>query len=187
MLKDLPGQGPERGDIYRRIGVEPIINGATTMTYLGGSIMPPPVVEAMRQASECFVDLFELQDAVGRRIAELTRNEAAFVSGGAAAGLFLSAVVCMARDMDEGVVRPDELTGSRATSSSSPAIGSRTTRQWSLPAGGSSSSGPQVGTSEADLLAAIGPDTAGILYVAGDARRRGHAPNRGSGRRGARP
>ena len=40
------------GAIYRRIGVEPIINGATTMTYLGGSLMPPEVVEAMRQASE---------------------------------------------------------------------------------------------------------------------------------------
>ena len=111
MIKDLPDHGPERGAIYRRIGVEPIINGATTMTYLGGSLMPPEVVEAMRQASECFVDLYELQDAVGRRIAELTRNEAAFVAGGAAAGLFLSAVVCMARDTDDGVLRPDELDG----------------------------------------------------------------------------
>ena len=70
----------ERGAIYRRIGVEPIINGATTMTYLGGSLMPPEVIEAMREASDAFVDLDELQDAVGRRIAELTRNEAAFVS-----------------------------------------------------------------------------------------------------------
>ena len=41
----------ERGAIYRRIGVEPIINGATTMTYLGGSLMPPEVIEAMREAS----------------------------------------------------------------------------------------------------------------------------------------
>ena len=97
--------------IYRRIGVEPIINGATTITILGGSLMPPEVVEAMRQASECFVDLYELQAAVGRRIAELTRNEAAFVSGGAAAGLFLSAAVCMARDTDDGILRPAELDG----------------------------------------------------------------------------
>ena len=58
------GERAERGAIYRRIGVEPIINGATTMTYLGGSLMPPEVVEAMRQASEAFVDLYELQDAV---------------------------------------------------------------------------------------------------------------------------
>ena len=42
------------------------------MTYLGGSLMPPEVLDAMRQAAECFVDLYELQAAVGRRIAELT-------------------------------------------------------------------------------------------------------------------
>ena len=81
------------------------------MTYLGGSLMPPEVVEAMRQASESYVDLNELQDAVGRRIAELTRNEAAFVSGGAAAGLFLSAIVCMSRDTAEPLVRPTDLDG----------------------------------------------------------------------------
>ncbi len=167
MLKDLPDHGPERGDIYRRIGVEPIINGATTMTYLGGSIMPPPVVEAMRQASECFVDLYELQDAVGRRIAELTRNEAAFVSAGAAAGLFLSAVVCMARDMDEGVIRPDELDGlprdfliqSAHRIAYDPAV--------ELAGGRLVEIGTAGGTSEADLLGAIGPGTAGILHVAG--------------------
>ena len=111
MLKDLRDpatNATEPGAIYRRIGVEPIVNGATTLTYLGGSLMPPEVLDAMRQAAECFVDLYELQTAVGRRIAELTRNEAAFVSGGAAAGMFLSAVVCMARDVGDGIVRPSE-------------------------------------------------------------------------------
>ena len=121
----------------------------------------------MRQASECFVDLYELQDAVGRRIAELTRNEAAFVSGGAAAGLFLSAVVCMARDMDEGVIRPDELDGlprdfliqSGHRIPYDPAV--------ELAGGRLVEIGTAGGTSEADLLGAIGPGTAGILYVAG--------------------
>jgi L-seryl-tRNA(Ser) seleniumtransferase len=68
------------GAIYRRLGVEPIVNGRSTFTILGGSLMPPEVLEAMRQAAACFVDLTELQEAVGRRLAELTRNEAAFVS-----------------------------------------------------------------------------------------------------------
>src|SRR5258705_7683446 len=93
------------GAIYRRLGVEPIVNGRSTFTILGGSMMPPEVLEAMRQAAASFVDLIELQEAVGRRLAELTRNEAAFVSGGAAAGLFLSAAVCMARGRDDGVLR----------------------------------------------------------------------------------
>jgi uncharacterized pyridoxal phosphate-dependent enzyme len=161
------GAGPERGAIYRRIGVEPIINGATTMTYLGGSLMPPEVVEAMRQASECFVDLYELQDAVGRRIAELTRNEAAFVSGGAAAGLLLSAVACMARDTDDGIVRPGELEGLPREFliqrphriPYDPAI--------ELAGGRLVEVGGPGGTSTTDVEGAIGPGTAGILYVAG--------------------
>ena len=93
---------------HRRLGVEPIVNGRSTFTILGGSLMPPQVLEAMREAAACFVDLTELQVAVGRRLAALTRNEAAFVSGGAAAGLFLSAAACMARRTDDGVLRPAE-------------------------------------------------------------------------------
>ena len=62
MFKDLPDDGPERGAIYRRIGVEPIINGATTMTYLGGSLMPPEVTDAMAAAARAFVDMDELQE-----------------------------------------------------------------------------------------------------------------------------
>jgi L-seryl-tRNA(Ser) seleniumtransferase len=98
-----------QGDIYRRIGVEPVINGRSTFTILGGSLMAPEVLEAMRQASECFVDLEELQAAVGQRVARLTRNEAAFVCGGAAAGLFLSAAACMTRGTLDGILRLDEL------------------------------------------------------------------------------
>lgn len=165
--RDLATSAAERGDVYRRIGVEPIINGATTMTYLGGSLMPPEVVDAMRQASECFVDLYELQAAVGRRIAELTRNEAAFVSGGAAAGLFLSAAVCMARDTEDGTLRPSELDGlprdfiiHRAQRFPyAPAI--------ELAGGRLVEIGSETGTSEAELTEAIGPGTAGILFVAG--------------------
>jgi L-seryl-tRNA(Ser) seleniumtransferase len=159
--------GPEAGDVYRRIGVEPIINGATTMTYLGGSLMPAEVVEAMRQASESFVDLYELQEAVGRRIAELTRNEAAFVSGGAAAGLFLSAAACMTRDTDDGILDtadldrlPREFVIHRAHRIPYDAA-------IKLAGGRLVEIGSEAGTSEADLTQAMGPRTAGILYVAG--------------------
>ncbi|MFL5757095.1 MAG: hypothetical protein ACJ77N_12445, partial [Chloroflexota bacterium] len=74
--RDIDGD-PDRGAIYRRLGVEPIVNGRSTFTILGGALMPPVVLEAMRQAAESFVDLVELEAAVGRRIAELTHNEAA--------------------------------------------------------------------------------------------------------------
>jgi len=111
MIGDRGGDAgvPETGGIYRRLGVEPIINGRSTFTILGGSLMPPAVLDAMRQAADSFVDLSELEEAVGRRLADLTHNEAAFVSGGAAAGLFLGAAAAMARDTEDGVLRLADL------------------------------------------------------------------------------
>jgi seryl-tRNA(Sec) selenium transferase len=76
--------------IYDDLGVRPIVNASATLTRLGGSIMPPKVLEAMADASRCFVDLDELQLRVGERLAELTGNEAAYVCTGAAAGLVLA-------------------------------------------------------------------------------------------------
>jgi len=79
-------------DIYEELGIRPVINAAATYTKLGGSIMPPEVRAAMTAAANSFIDLFELQEKVGNRIAELTHNEAAYVSSGAAAGITLSTI-----------------------------------------------------------------------------------------------
>ncbi len=73
--------------IYRRLGIRTVINGNATLTRLGGSIMPPVVVDAMAEASKHFVDIIELQQRVGEELARLTHNEAAYVSCGAAAAL----------------------------------------------------------------------------------------------------
>src|SRR3954452_21019528 len=83
-------------DIYEELGVERIINCATTYTRLGGSIMAPEVAQAMADAHNAFVDIPALVEAVGRRLASLTNNEAAYVSNGAAAGLSLAtaAAIC---------------------------------------------------------------------------------------------
>lgn len=82
-------------DIYDELGVRKIINGIATVTSLGGSIMPPEVIQAMSEASKHFVSIDELQKKVGEKIAELTKNEAAYVSCGAAAGLALSTAACI--------------------------------------------------------------------------------------------
>ena len=76
---------------YQSLGIRPVINAYATVTKFGGSLMPPEVLSAMSQAAGSFVDLAQLQRRVGERIAELTRNEAAYVTSGAAAGVMLSA------------------------------------------------------------------------------------------------
>src|SRR6516164_123961 len=81
---------------YAALGVRPVINAAATLTRLGGSRMPRQVLEAMWAAAEQFVDLVELQQRVGERIAERTHNEACYVSSGAAAGIALAVAACIA-------------------------------------------------------------------------------------------
>jgi D-glucosaminate-6-phosphate ammonia-lyase len=83
-------------DIYESLGVRKIINGSATLTMLGGSIMPREVMDAMAEASRHFIDMDQLQEKAGKRIAEWTRNEAGYISSGAAAGLVLSTAACIA-------------------------------------------------------------------------------------------
>ena len=82
-------------NIYESLGIRPVINAQATLTRLGGSLMPPEVIKAMNDAARFFIDLDELQQRVSERIAELTHNEAAYVSSGAAAGLLLAASACI--------------------------------------------------------------------------------------------
>ena len=82
-------------DIYDELGVTKVINGAATLTRYGGSLMPPEVRSAMAEAAQHFVDIDELQQKVGEKIAAWTHNEAAYVSCGAAAGMVLSTAACI--------------------------------------------------------------------------------------------
>ncbi len=82
--------------IYEELGVRRLINANATLTRLGGSLLAPGVADAMAEAGRSFVELDELQAAVGREIARLTRNEACYVSSGAAAGLTLATAAAIA-------------------------------------------------------------------------------------------
>ncbi len=80
---------------YASLGIRPVINANATLTKLGGSLMSIEAREAMQTAAHQHVDLHELQQKVGERIASLTKNEAAYVSTGAAAGLLLATAACI--------------------------------------------------------------------------------------------
>jgi len=83
-------------EIYRRLGVKPVIHGSGTTTRYGGSRLRPEALEAMREASTTLVNLDELNEAAGAAIARMLGAEAAFVSAGASAGLILQAAACIA-------------------------------------------------------------------------------------------
>jgi L-seryl-tRNA(Ser) seleniumtransferase len=98
-------------NVYTRIGVRPVINGVGTVTRLGGSIMPPEVVRAMEDASKYFVDLPELQQKVGARIAELLGVPAAMVTAGAASAITVATAACVAGGDPQKVSRLPDTTG----------------------------------------------------------------------------
>jgi L-seryl-tRNA(Ser) seleniumtransferase len=85
----------KKPNVYDALGVKRIINAAGTITVLGGSLMPPEVVAAWTEAAKHFVDLLDLQERVGERIAKLLGVEAALVTTGAAGGIVLGTAAAL--------------------------------------------------------------------------------------------
>lgn len=83
-------------NIYTRIGVRPVINARGPWTYISGTLELPEVKAAKQQAAEYFVDMWELQRAVGRRLAELSGAEAGMVTSGAAGAMAAATAACIA-------------------------------------------------------------------------------------------
>jgi uncharacterized pyridoxal phosphate-dependent enzyme len=158
------------------LGVKPVINAAATLTRLGGSKMPPPVVEAMRAGAESFVDLVELQRRVGERIAKLTGNEGCYVASGAAAGMTIAIAACITGTEAAAVARLPEVDGLP-----SEVIIHRSHRNgYDQAARATGARLIEVGMAQAtqrwELEAAFSARTACVLYFAGAHYARGSLP-----------
>src|SRR6478609_8626094 len=88
--------GKSSANIYTRIGVRPFINARGTWTYLSGSLELPEVREAKQEAARHFVDIFELQRAAGKRLAELSGAESGMITSGAAGAIASATAACIA-------------------------------------------------------------------------------------------
>jgi D-glucosaminate-6-phosphate ammonia-lyase len=94
--------------LHERLGVVRRINGAGTLTRLGGSLMAPQVLDAMREAALASVDIAEMQTAASARIADATGAQAGIVTSGASAALTLATAACLARwDVARMAALPD--------------------------------------------------------------------------------
>src|SRR5258705_11400464 len=98
-------------DIYSRIGVRPFINARGTWTYLSGSLELPEVRAAKQEAARHFVDIFELQHAAGKRLAELSGAESGMVTSGAAGAMASAAAACMAGTDPKKIWQLPDTTG----------------------------------------------------------------------------
>src|SRR6202142_4408531 len=104
------GKDP-RQNCYSRLGVKTVINCRGTWTYLSGSLEFPEVQAAQREASEYFVNMFELQHAASRRLAELTGADAGMVTSGAAGAMASATAACMAGIDPKNIWQLPETTG----------------------------------------------------------------------------
>src|SRR5947208_1653222 len=73
--------------LYESIGVKPLINGRGTFTIITGSQPLPEVKRAMEEASRHFVQMDELMDGVGRRLAEISGAEWGIITAGCCAAI----------------------------------------------------------------------------------------------------
>lgn len=90
--------------IYERLGVKPIINAQGCVTRIGGSIMSQEALDAMGEASRQFVDIVELNQAVGKVVAGIMGAEAAHVTAGGASAVLLATAALMT-GTDPGKIR----------------------------------------------------------------------------------
>src|ERR1700726_4347098 len=100
-----------RQNVYTRLGVKTVINCRGTWTYLSGSLEFPEVRQAQQEASEYFVNMLELQRAVGRRLSELTGAESGIVTSGSAGAMAAATAGCMAGTDDHKIWQLPDTTG----------------------------------------------------------------------------
>jgi uncharacterized pyridoxal phosphate-dependent enzyme len=104
------GKDP-RQNIYTRIGVKTVINCRGTWTYLSGALEFPEVRQAQVEAAQHFVNMFDLQRAVGRRLSELTGAESGIVTSGAAGAMAAATAACIAGSNDKYIWQLPDTTG----------------------------------------------------------------------------
>jgi len=108
----ITSEPPNSGrDFFRELGVRTFINAAGTYTLLSASLMLPDVDAAMSYAAKHFVEINELQEAAGKRIAELIGCEAAMVTSGAAAALTIGTAACITGANLKYICQIPDLTG----------------------------------------------------------------------------
>src|ERR1700732_5557678 len=98
-------------DMYRSIGVRAVINARGTFTIITGSQTLPEVKKAMDEASRSYVQMDELMDGVGKRLAELTGAEWGIVTAGCCAALTHCTAAAIAGFNPERMQRLPDLTG----------------------------------------------------------------------------
>src|SRR3954469_2861984 len=100
-----------RQNVYTRLGVKTVINCRGTWTYLSGSLEFPEVRQAQLEAAEYFVNMLDLQRAVGKLLSERPGSESGIVTSGAAGAMAAATAGCMTGTDDKYIWQLPDTTG----------------------------------------------------------------------------
>lgn len=153
-------------ELFDRLAIRPVINACGIYTDLGGSRLSPGVWAAAEAFNGQFVRMTELLDKTGERIASLLGVEAARITPGAAAAIFLGTAACLAGTDGEKSQQLPDTTGMKNEVLIQAGHRYKYDRQVSMTGARLSEVGSRNGTRADQLEAAIGKDTAAILHPA---------------------
>ena len=161
--------------VYEDLGVRRIINAHNDMTNLGGSLMPPEVVQAWVAASRSFVNMHELHWAAGQEAARLVGAEMGLVTAGAAAAMVTAAAACIVQR--NNLTDPEEMRArlphSEGLANELPLPRSHRNdyaQAFQVAGGRLVEFGTAAGFSDADLAGAIGDKTAAVCFILSSGR-----------------
>jgi len=103
--------GAVRRNFFKELGLRTFINAAGTYTSMTGSLMHKEVTSAISYGATEYVNLDELHDKVGERIAELLDCEYATVSSGAFGAMTIGLAGIMCGMDEEKVTQLPDTTG----------------------------------------------------------------------------
>lgn len=102
------------GNPWEELGVTPMINIQGTVTVIGGSVMKPEVMEAIRMGNMHFCVIDDLLVKSGKWLANLCKapeGYTALVTEGCAAGILVSYAGMLTEDYNERMVNIPDLRG----------------------------------------------------------------------------
>jgi D-glucosaminate-6-phosphate ammonia-lyase len=151
-------------DLFQHIGVSPVINASGIYTDLGGSRLSPRAWAASEALNGHFVRMTELLDRSGERIASLLGVEAARITPGAAAAIFLGTAACLAGNDGEKSQQLPNITGMKRDVLIQAGHRYKYDRQVAMTGATLLEVGSKNGTRLDQLEAAIDANTAAILH-----------------------
>ena len=152
--------------IWDDLGVRQVLNACGNRTLLGGNEPSPEVREIMAELDDYYVDMGELIDAASEKVAELLGAEAALITSGASSALAVGAAGFMTGTDDEKIDRIPDTAGMPNEFLIQRQLRVKYDRCITVAGAQLLEIGDEDETRPEQLEEAIGPNTAGIHYLA---------------------